>query len=187
MSLKGPFRLNGDERYNIGSFDVSESFIFSFEFKMSLLPENKTFSILRRVSDSNLESKTLWPRPRMPFASELVPLEFMEPMLSPFSMSLKPNLSIGTWFHWFLARTPQKTTNETENGDYQWETGEVQENLYYFQYRLGETYGTSPKSFSFRNNVWQKEFYKNKIRFFYIFYEIGMTGNTVPRWLYQDG
>ena len=102
----------------------------------------------------------------MPFSSELVLLEFMEPMLSPFSMSLKPNLSIGTWFHWFLARTPKKTTDETENGDYQWETGEVQENKYYFQYRLGETYGTSPKSFSFRNNVWQKEFYKNKIRFF---------------------
>ena len=50
MILEGPFRLTGDERYSAGSFDVSENFIFSFEFKMSVLPENKTFNVLRRVS-----------------------------------------------------------------------------------------------------------------------------------------
>ena len=64
--------------------------------------------------------------------------------------------------------------------DLNWAEGNSVRRVYYFQYRLGETYGTSPKSFSFRNNVWQKEFYKNKIRFFFIFNEIGMSH---PGWL----
>ena len=50
MILEGPFRLNGDERYSAGSFDVSENFIFSFDFKMSVLPGDKKFHVLRRVS-----------------------------------------------------------------------------------------------------------------------------------------
>ena len=41
-----------------------------------------------------------------------------------------------------------------ENGD-----EKIPENCYYFQYRLGETYGTSQKNIPFRNNVWQKEIY----------------------------
>ena len=52
MILEGPFRLTGDERYSVGSFDISENFIFSFDFKMSLLPENKTFHVLSVVSVS---------------------------------------------------------------------------------------------------------------------------------------
>ena len=37
----------------------------------------------------------------------------------------------------------------------------IQQNLYYIQYRLGETHGTSEKFISFKNNVWQKEIYLN--------------------------
>ena len=59
MILEGPFRLMGDERYSAGSFDVSENFIFSFDFKMSVLPENKTFNVLRRVS-SPCTGSFLW-------------------------------------------------------------------------------------------------------------------------------
>ena len=71
---------------------------------------------------------------------------------------LKPYLSIGTWFHWYLAKSAQQTSLEAENGD-----EKIQENSYYFQYRLGETYGTSKKYIPFRNNVWQKEIYLHKI------------------------
>ena len=71
---------------------------------------------------------------------------------------LKPYISIGTWFHWYLAKSAQQTSLEAENGD-----EKIQENCYYFQYRLGETYGTSQKYIPFRNNVWQKEIYSHKI------------------------
>ena len=60
----------------------------------------------------------------------------------------KPLFSIGSWFHWWVARGPSEYN----------ESGEpIHENLYYFQYRLGETYGTSEKNIPFRSNVWQKE------------------------------
>ena len=71
---------------------------------------------------------------------------------------MKSCLSIGTWFHWYLKKTPLQTSMKAENGD-----EKIPENCYYFQYRLGETYGTSQKSIPFRNNVWQKEIYYNKI------------------------
>ena len=64
---------------------------------------------------------------------------------------LKPKLSIGSWFHWWVARYSVKF-NESEDQP-------IQENLYYFKYRLGETYGTSKNSIPFKNNVWQKEKY----------------------------
>ena len=50
MIFEGPFRLVGDERYSAGTVQITESFVFFFEFKMSVLPENKTFLVLRRVS-----------------------------------------------------------------------------------------------------------------------------------------
>ena len=71
---------------------------------------------------------------------------------------MKSCLSIGTWFHWYLKKTPLQTSMKAENGD-----EKIPENCYYFQYRLGETYGTSQKSIPFRNNVWQKKIYYNKI------------------------
>ena len=51
-TIEGPFRLTADERYNIGSFRVTEIFTFAFEIKLLLLPENKTFKILSKVSKS---------------------------------------------------------------------------------------------------------------------------------------
>ena len=50
MILEEPFRLVEDERYSAGTVENSESFVFFFEFKMSVSPENKTYCVLRRVS-----------------------------------------------------------------------------------------------------------------------------------------